>query len=75
MAIELVPLPLPATADASKFVNFGREVKGVDPGKLDAAQFAEIREALYKVMISILNLSISYSLTEIIILARCAFVS
>ncbi|KAJ7571997.1 Clavaminate synthase-like protein [Mycena floridula] len=48
MAIELVPLPLPPTADASKFVDFGREVKGVDPGTLSPEQFTEIREALYK---------------------------
>lgn len=49
MAIELIPLPLPATADASKFADFGREVKGVNPGTLKAEEFAEIREALYKV--------------------------
>jgi len=48
MAIELQPLPLPAAADPSKFVNFGREVKGVDPGSLNPKEFAEIREALYK---------------------------
>jgi xanthine dioxygenase len=49
MAIELLPLPLPASADASKFVDFGREVKGVNPGSLNLTEFAEIREALYKV--------------------------
>jgi hypothetical protein len=49
MAIELVPLPLPASADPSNFVNFGREVIGVNPGTLNPEQFAEIREALYKV--------------------------
>ena len=49
MAIELVPLPLPASADASKFADFGREVKGVDPGNLDAAQFDQVKDALYKV--------------------------
>ena len=51
MAIELAPLPLPAAADASKFVDFGREVKGVNPGNLNLQEFAEIREALYKVRI------------------------
>ena len=30
MAIELSPLPLPTTADASKFETFGREVKGTE---------------------------------------------
>ncbi|KAG6327197.1 hypothetical protein ID866_11892, partial [Astraeus odoratus] len=48
MTIELVPLPLPASADPSKFVNFGREVKGVDPGNLTPEQFADIHDALYK---------------------------
>jgi hypothetical protein len=49
MAIELLPLPLPATADASKFADFGREVRGVDPGSLNSGQFEEVRKALYKV--------------------------
>lgn len=49
MAIELTPLPLPASADPSYFVDFGREVKGVDPGQLTPAQFTEIYDALYKV--------------------------
>lgn len=57
MAIELLPLPLPATADASKFVDFGREVKGVTPGSLSPEEFEEIREALYKVCV----LTIHYS--------------
>ncbi|SJL18358.1 related to Putative dioxygenase C576.01c [Armillaria ostoyae] len=48
MAIELVPLPLPATADPSKFTTFGRQVKGVDPGNFTPEQFREIRDALYK---------------------------
>jgi len=48
MAIELTPLPLPASADPSYFVDFGREVKGVNPGELTPAQFAEIHDALYK---------------------------
>ena len=49
MTIEFAPLALPASADASKFVDFGREVKGVDPGTLTSEQFQEIQEALYKV--------------------------
>jgi len=48
MAIDLGPLPLPASADASKFVNFGREVKGVHPGKLTPEEFKEIEGLLYK---------------------------
>ncbi|KIM88879.1 hypothetical protein PILCRDRAFT_61811 [Piloderma croceum F 1598] len=48
MAIELTPLPLPASADASKFADFGREVKGVHPGTLTPEQFIEIQDALYK---------------------------
>lgn len=49
MAIEVTPLPLPPSADASKFANFGREVKGVNPGSLTDDQFKEIAELLYKV--------------------------
>lgn len=49
MAIELTPLPLPASADPSYFVDFGREVNGVSPGELTPAQFSEIYDALYKV--------------------------
>ena len=49
MAIDLAPLPLPASADASKFQEFGREVKGVDPGNLTEEQFKTISDSLYKV--------------------------
>ena len=49
MAIEFVPLPLPASADASKFAEFGREVRGVDPGNLSDDLFKEVSDALYKV--------------------------
>lgn len=49
MAIEVVPLPLPPSADASKFKDFGREVKGLDVGNLTPEQFKEIEELLYKV--------------------------
>ena len=44
MAIELAPLPLPPSADPSKFSEFGREVKGINPGTLTAEQFKEIEE-------------------------------
>ena len=53
MAIELTPLPLPASADPSKFAEFGREVKGVDPANFTPEQFKEIEEALYKVCCSL----------------------
>ena len=49
MTIEFTPLALPASADASKFADFGREVKGINPGTLTPEQFQEIQEALYKV--------------------------
>ena len=49
MAIETAPLPLPPSADPSKFTEFGREVKGVNPGTLTAEQFKEVEELLYKV--------------------------
>jgi len=48
MAIELVSLPLLASADASKFKDFGREVRGVDPGSLTPEQFEQVKDALYK---------------------------
>jgi hypothetical protein len=49
MAIELLPLPLPASADASKFVDFGREVKGVNPSSLTSDELKEVQDALYEV--------------------------
>jgi hypothetical protein len=49
MAIELVPLTLPATLDASKFGQTGREVKGVSPGTASEEELKQIQEALYKV--------------------------
>ncbi|KAF9033449.1 Clavaminate synthase-like protein [Hymenopellis radicata] len=48
MAIELIPLPLPASADAAKFTTFGRQVKGVNPGSLTPEEFEQVKEALYK---------------------------
>ncbi|KAI0275383.1 hypothetical protein BC834DRAFT_921393 [Gloeopeniophorella convolvens] len=48
MAIETSPLPLPPSADPSKFTQFGREVHGIDPGNLSPAEFAEIEQLLYK---------------------------
>jgi len=51
MTIELAPLPLPPSAIASKFVNFGREVKGVDPGNLTEDQFRSIEQLLYTVSV------------------------
>lgn len=50
MAIELASLTLPPSASASDFdPNFGREVKGVNPGELTPQQFKEIETALYTV--------------------------
>lgn len=49
MAIELAPIPLPPTADAEKFKDLGREVKGVNPGELSEEQLKEIHDLLYKV--------------------------
>lgn len=48
-SVEFLPLPLPPSADASKFANFGREVRGLDPGNLTPETFKLIEEALYKV--------------------------
>lgn len=49
MAIELLPIPFPETADPSKFTKFGREVKGFDPANFSPEQFEELKDALYKV--------------------------
>jgi hypothetical protein len=49
MTIELVPLRLPSSADASKSLGFGREAKGVNPGSFTHEEFQEIEEAVYKV--------------------------
>jgi xanthine dioxygenase len=64
MAIDLTPLSLPASADASKFADFGREVKGVNPGTLTPEQFQEIQEALYKVCFRTYNLFFSHSKSQ-----------
>jgi xanthine dioxygenase len=53
MTIQTVPLTLPPSADPSKFANFGREVIGVDPGNLSSSDFAQIRQLLYRVQLSI----------------------
>lgn len=49
MAIETAPLPLPASADPTKFTEFGREVLNVNPGNLSPEEFAEVEKLLYKV--------------------------
>ncbi|KAI0713188.1 Clavaminate synthase-like protein [Cerioporus squamosus] len=48
MAIEVAPLPVPPTADAQKLKDFGREVKGVNPGTLSPEEFQEVHDLLYK---------------------------
>ncbi|KAL0952016.1 hypothetical protein HGRIS_008665 [Hohenbuehelia grisea] len=48
MAIQLVPLPLPGSADVSKLADFGREVRGIELGSLMSEEFKEIEESLYK---------------------------
>ena len=51
MAIETFPLPLPPTADPSKFKDFGREVRGVHPGRLTDEEFKDIEQLLYRVCV------------------------
>ena len=51
MSVQVLPLALPPSADPSKFAEFGREVKGVHPGKLTPEQFKEISDLLYKVQL------------------------
>ena len=49
MAIAVAPLPLPPSADPSRFADFGKEVKGVNPGALTPEEFKEVEQLLYKV--------------------------
>lgn len=68
MAIETNPLPLPPSADPSKFAEFGREVIGIQPGKLSPEEFAEIENLLYKVrypsLLSSLVILIEYGIAS-----------
>ena len=50
MTIQVLPLPVPPTADAAMLKDFGREVKGVNPGSLTPEQFKEVHDLLYKVL-------------------------
>jgi len=49
MAIDLIPLRLPSSTEAPKPLDFGREVKGVNPGSFTSEEFRELKEAVYKV--------------------------
>jgi hypothetical protein len=67
MAIELAPITLPASASASVFdSNFGREVKGVNPGELTLEQFKEIETALYTVCLGPVSPSVEMPMTYLI---------
>lgn len=60
MAIEIVPLPLPPSADPTKLnPDFGRQVKGVKAGELTDEQFKEISDLLYKVG-AVMNQNIAF---------------
>ncbi|KAF9444416.1 hypothetical protein P691DRAFT_778261 [Macrolepiota fuliginosa MF-IS2] len=48
MAIELALLPLSASANPSKFSNFGREVEGLHPGKLTPEQLEDHDVLLFR---------------------------
>ncbi|KAF9011249.1 Clavaminate synthase-like protein [Cyathus striatus] len=47
-AIDLIPIPLPPSANKEKLCDFGREVKGIHPGKLTQEQILKVEEALYR---------------------------
>ena len=49
MPVRVLPVPLPPSADSSKFQDFGRIVEGVDPANLSPDEFKEIEQLLYKV--------------------------
>jgi len=46
--IKVLPVPLPPSADASKFKEFGRVVEGVDLSNLSPEEAKEVQELLYK---------------------------
>lgn len=48
MPIEVLPVPFPPSADASKLKDFGRIIQGVDPANLSPEEFKELEELLYK---------------------------
>ncbi|TFY83803.1 hypothetical protein EWM64_g222 [Hericium alpestre] len=48
MVIEVVPLPLPPSADPTKLAGFGVEVKGVKVASLTDEELGQIQELLYK---------------------------
>ena len=55
MTIETEPLPLPPSADPSRFSTFGRQVIGLDPGNLTPSDFAEIQDLLYRVLLHVFS--------------------
>jgi hypothetical protein len=75
MAIELIPIPLPDSADASKLSNFGREVKGVNPADITPGSelFKEIESALYTVCFqeSLVYFQTNATLVRCTPLSRC----
>ncbi|KAJ3781472.1 Clavaminate synthase-like protein [Lentinula aff. detonsa] len=48
MTINLAFLPLPASAEPSHFLTFGREVKDIHPGNCTLEQLEDIKQALYQ---------------------------
>ncbi|KZS93511.1 Clavaminate synthase-like protein [Sistotremastrum niveocremeum HHB9708] len=49
MSLQVLPLPLPPSADPAKFAEFGREIKGFKPSEdFNDPQYKEIEQLLYK---------------------------
>ncbi|KAH7924480.1 Clavaminate synthase-like protein [Leucogyrophana mollusca] len=46
--LELLPIPLPSSADPVKLGDFGREVKNIDPGNFTPEEFEALEKALYQ---------------------------
>ena len=56
MTIDVAPLPLPVSADAVQFREFGKEVIGTTLTHLSQAEFREIENLVYKVFQLLLDI-------------------
>ncbi|KZT21960.1 Clavaminate synthase-like protein [Neolentinus lepideus HHB14362 ss-1] len=48
MAVEIISLPAPTSADPSSCPDFGREIRGINPNELNEEEFKLVSDLLYK---------------------------
>lgn len=68
MAIEVLPIPLPPSANPAKFGQMGREIRGVNPGNATEEELKQIQDLLYKVRCA--TLSVSFRVLKVSCAAR-----